>query len=429
MFFAWPSPSIPQLISEEGYYHFTLEECSYLIILPEVSMVITGLFCPTVADKIGRKTTILLTFLPIVTSITLTAIARKLYLFYIARIFAGIANGTMFSTLPTYIGEIATPKVRGFWGNAPVCFALFGQLLTNATGGYLDIATTAWIMLLFPIIFIVTFPFASESPYFCIMKSKRNEAEKILQKLRGCEDVETELVSIETAVHRQLSETCTWKELMTNQSNRKGLLAGIFLRSSQLLSGIASVSTYNQYIFQKAATGISPVNCAIIYNVIMLFFTLGSLSFIDKFGRRVVTTISLLGCGLSLVCISSYFYVEQTSPSAIVNLTWIPLAGIIVYVLFYSFGLSTVPTLMLGELFSAKSKAKALAILIFVMGFWISVTTKVFQVLNSNFGMHIPFLLFTICCFCNAVLVRYFVPETKGKTLEEIQMNLKELKR
>lgn len=394
MLFSWPSPSLPQLISETGDYQFTLEECSYLTVLPEVSMMIAGLFYPQVADRIGRKATLLSISLPYILSIVLTAIADNIYLFYVARLLVGVADACVVSTLPSYIGEIATPKVRGFWGNVPVCYSLVGHLFINTVGGYLDLTTTAWIMLLFPAVFLATFAFAPESPYFYLMKSDKQAARKVLQRLRGCESVDDELLSMEKAIERQLSEVCTWKELLISQSNRKGLMAATFLRTSQMLSGIACFATYNQYIFKKSAEGISAVNSAVIYSVLLLVSTLGALHFIDRLGRRIVIIVSLVGCGLSLAGVSSYFYVEQNDPTAIANLTWIPLAGMISYVVLYSFGLATVPTLVLGELFSAKAKAKALTVLIFVLGIWVGVTTKLFQVLDTNFGMYVPFAFF-----------------------------------
>lgn len=388
-------------------------------------MMIAGLFYPQLADKIGRKATLLSTSIPFSLSIILTATANNIYVFYIARLLDGVGDACIVSTLPSYIGEITTPDVRGFWGNAPVCCSLLGHITINAIGGYFNITITAWIMLLFPLIFAATFIFAPESPYFYIMKSKKDEARKVLQMLRGCENVDDELLSIEKGIQRQLSEVCTWKELLTSQSNRKGLTAAIFVRSAQMLSGYACYATYNQYIFKKSAGGISAANSAIIYSVLLLFFTLTALHFIDRLGRRIVVIVSLIGCGLSLTCVSSYFYIEQKDPSSVLSITWIPLAAMVSYVILYSFGLATVPSLMLGELFSATAKAKALTVLIFVLGFWVSITTKLFQLLDTNFGMYIPFAFFSICCFCSATIAYYIVPETKGKTLEEIQMSLK----
>lgn len=397
-------------------------------VLTELSMVIAGFFYPRLADRIGRKLTLLSISIPYFVSIILTATARNIYLFHLARILVGIGDCCVISTLPSYIGEISTPKVRGFWGNIPTCYGLLGHLFINAVGGYLNITTTAWIMLLFPTVFVIAFSFAPESPYFHIMKSQTDKAKESLQKLRGCQDVDDELLAIERGIHSEFSEICTWKELLANEDNRKGLIACVFLRSSQVLSGITCFATYNQYIFARSAGNISAANSAIIYNVLLLFCTLITMQFIDKLGRRIVIIVSAIGCGLSLTIVSCYFYIESNMPAVIGNVTWIPLAGMIFYVISFSFGLSTVPSLMLGELFSSSAKTKALSVLIVVVGFWVAVTAKLFQLLNTYFGMHVPFAFFSVCCFCSTILAFYLVPETKGKTLEEIQVSLKKSK-
>lgn len=388
-------------------------------------MILAGFLFAPISDKIGRKATLLTVAIPYSVSMVLTAVAENIYVFYLARLLMGLGEACIFSTLPSYIGEIATPKVRGFWGNVPVCFSLFGQLFINAVGGYSNIKTAAWISLVAPILFVATFSFAPESPYYYIMKSRKEEARKVLERLRGCKNVDEELAEIEIAVQRQLSETCTWKELITNESNRRGLIAATFLRTSQMLSGIACFASYIQYIFRQSAGNVSAVNSALIYNVLMLVTTIGSIPFIDKLGRRMVVMVSLAGCGLSLICISTYFYIEQKSSISTNNVRWVPLASVIFYIELFSFGLATVPTLMLGELFSAKAKSKALSALLVVMGFWVSVTTKLFQLLDSNFGIYTPFAFFAVCCFCSLLIAFYIVPETKGKTLEEIQLSFK----
>lgn len=114
--------------------------------------------------------------------------------------------------------------------------------------------------------------------------------------------------------------------------------------------------------------------------------------------------VSSVGCGLSLTCVSVYFYMEHQVDRNVASFTWVPLFGMLCWVAFYSFGLATVPTLMLSELFAANVKKKALPILVVVMGFWVCVTTKVFHLLDSFYGLYTPFAFFAICCICSGIL-------------------------
>lgn len=356
----------------------------------------------------------------------LIALSEKIYLFYLARLISGFGEACIFSTLPSYIGEISTPKVRGFWGNALICYVFGGQLYVNAVGGYLDVKTTAWISLIWPALFILTFTFAPESPYFFMMKGRRDKARESLQKLRVLEDVETELNDIEAAVRRQMSESCRWKELWTIKSNRKGLIAGLFVRSSQQLAGMACMTTYTQYIFAQSGQDFAAADSTVIFCALMLVGTASLSTLLNRIGRRLPFIISMAGCSITLLCLSAYFYLDNKVLSVdVTSLKWIPLVGMFLYLAWFSFGIATIPTLMLSELFSASAKSKALTILIIAFGVFVSITTKVFNLLESAFGLYAPFGFFGICCLCNLFIALKIVPETKGKTLEEIQQMLK----
>lgn len=364
--------------------------------------------------------------IPYSISWVLIALSENIYLFYLARLIGGCGEACIFSTLPSYIGEISTPKVRGLWGNALIIFVLAGQLYVNGVGGYLDIKTTAWISLMWPVIFIATFLFAPESPYYFMMKGRQSEARESLQKLRGIDDVERELNDIEAAVRRQMSEACSWKELWIIKSNRKALIAGLFLRASQQLSGMACMATYTQYIFAQSGQSIPAADSTLIFSSLMLIGTISLSTLLNRIGRRLPFVISLVGCFLTLACLSVYFYLDLNDTSVdMTNLKWIPLVGMLLYLVWFSLGLVTIPTLMLSELFSASAKSKALTILIIAFGVFVSLTTKVFNLLESAFGLFAPFAFFSICCLCNVFIAFKIVPETKGKTLEEIQQMLK----
>lgn len=355
------------------------------------------------------------------------ALSDNIYLFYLSRLISGCGEACIFSTLPSYIGEITTPKVRGFWGNALICYVLGGQLYVNAVGGYLDIKTTAWLSLVWPVVFIATFWFAPESPYYFMMKGRRDEARVSLQKLRVLDDVEKELNAIEVAVQRQMSESCSWKELWTIRSNRKGLIAGLFLRASQQLSGMACMTTYTQYIFAQSGQNMAAADSTLIFCSLMLVGTVSLSTLLNRFGRRLPFIISMIGCSFTLIGLATYFYLDFNVPSVdTTNLKWIPLAGMLLYLVWFSLGIVTVPTLMLSELFSASAKSKALTILIIAFGVFVSLTTKVFNLLETAFGLFAPFAFFGICCCCNVFIALKLVPETKGKTLEEIQQMLKQ---
>lgn len=377
-------------------------------------------------DTIGRKYTVLCMAGPYIASFILIAIADNIYIFYVSRAITGIADGGLFSAFPAYIGEVTTPKIRGTWGNCLALYLYFGEATINVIGGYTSIKTCAWICLIFPALFLITYSFMPETPYYLVMKGRKDEACNVLKKLRGINNVEAEMQQLESDVKRQMSEMGTWRDLFAVKSNRRALIAGVFLRWSQQLSGISCFAVYTQYIFRQAGGNLTATESAVIFQSALAIATFLCSTFSDKIGRRSSMAASLVTSSVVIAALTVFLYISTEHPD--VNLShyrWVPLVGMMLYVVTYSVGLGIVPTLMLGELFSASIKGKGLAVLTIVLSVAVSVTTKVFQVMEVNFGMYTPFAMFAVCCFVNTFFTYYFVPETKGKTLEEIQQELK----
>ncbi|XP_018561402.1 facilitated trehalose transporter Tret1-like [Anoplophora glabripennis] len=426
LFFTWSSPFLLKITDDKSTYDISEEDGSYFTVIPPISMILTSIFFSNLNDKIGRKPTILINSVPHIMGWILTATATNVWMFYASRFFAGIGDGLMFASVPMYIGEISTPKVRGVWGNA-LTFAIYlGQFIITVTGSYCDVKQTSYICICFPLIHFVLFYFMPESPYFYIMKGRFQEARESLRWLRKKDDVEQDFLLLKADVERQMSESGTWKDLLTIKSNRKALFAGIFLRASQQLGGIATFAVYTQYIFEKSGGNLDPqVSSMIFIGTTCVLNLLGAYT-LDLFGRRLSYIVSLVCSGIILLIESIYFYIEQFETQIDIKfLNWIPITGMMVFVLFYSIGLGIVPTLMLGELFSTSVKAKGLSVLIVIFGILVSTITKLFHVLTTNFGLYSPFLLFSVNCLLSTILAIYLIPETKGKTLEQIQQSLK----
>ncbi|XP_018561906.1 facilitated trehalose transporter Tret1-2 homolog [Anoplophora glabripennis] len=426
LLFSWSSPFLLKITNDKNTYDISEEEGSYFTVIPPISMILASIFCSNLNDKIGRKPTILLISVPHVIAWILTATATNVWMFYASRFFAGIADGLMFASVPMYIGEISTPKVRGVWGNA-LTFAIYlGQFIITVTGSYCDVKRTSYICICFPLIHFILFYFMPESPYFYIMKGRFQEARETLTRLRKKHDVEEDFLLLKADVQRQMSESGTWKDLFTIDSNRKALFAGIFLRASQQLGGISTFAVYTQYIFEKSGGNLDPQVSSMIFVGATCLLNLVGAYTLDLFGRRLSYIVSLVSCGVVLLIESIYFYIDQFETQIDIKfLNWIPITGMMAFVLFFSIGLGIVPTLMLGELFSASIKAKGLSVLIVVFGIFVSTITKLFHLLTTNFGLFSPFLLFSINCFLSTILAIYLIPETKGKTLEQIQQSLK----
>lgn len=420
--YTWTSPSIPILISNISHIEtVTIEAASYLTVISPISAAIASPLVALALDLIGRKKTVLFIAVPHITACLLVIFAKNIYVLYASRFVAGLGDAVLFCGIPTYIGEIAVPSVRGSWGNLVAIGIYFGQFTMNVVGSYYDIITTASILIWVPIIMACFTMILPESPYYLLMKGREDEARNVLRKFRWRADVEHELSSLSQDVQRQISESGTFKDLITIATNRKALLISIAIRGCQQLSGLPAFAVYTQYMFNEAGGNLSASTSAIIYTGVLFCMTSGYAFVVERFGRRPLMIFSSFGCAIVLLTEATYFLVDQKFGVDVSGVRWIPLAGMICYIVVCSSGLGIIPTLMLGELFSTSVKGKALCVLNICFSIYILSVSKLFQVLTTNFGMYVPFFLFSGCCFVGTVFSYFCIPETKGKTLEEIQ--------
>ncbi|KAK9736883.1 Sugar transporter [Popillia japonica] len=424
--FNWPSPSIPKLLSGD-YPDITEEDVSYLPVIPPIVTVLTSPSFGFFLRKFGRKYTLLSIAGFHLISFILLATAKTKWEFYLSRVFFGISDIFMFGTLPVYVAEISTPKVRGTWGGAMMIFVFFAQFFVNTLGYYCDIPTTAWILTIVPIIFFISFVFMPESPYHYLLKGNREEARKSLLRLRDSrEDINSELDRIEADIRRQILDSAKFKHLVTVKSNRSAFIIVFMTITIQQFSGCPSFNVYNQLIFQQAGQNLNRGYASMICSIVLAIATLCGPIFVEKVGRRLSIVISTLGCGLVLLALAAYFVVKDETSLDTTFVNWFPLAGLLAYFISFAIGLSVVPFMLQGELFATNMRGHAAAAMNITICLSISVSSKLFHYLMTSFGLYVPFTFFAICSFLGMLYCYKFVPETRGKTLEEIQQLMKQ---
>lgn len=423
--FCWTSPSIPILISNSSSIDITYEEASYFTVIPALANIVASPFYGHLLEVIGRKYCVLLVGVPQLVSLLLIAIADSKWILYASRFVAGVAEAAMFTSVPIYIGEVVEPRVRSSWGHTTTVVIFMGQFVINVIGTFADIRTTALICAVFPVIHMVVFSFAAESPYYLFKVGKDDKAEKALQQLRWRRNVDEEIKSIQRDVKRQLAESSTFKDLLTIDSNRKALLIMLILRSAQQLSGLPAFETYTSYMFKQAGGDISHSLSAIIFMGVLAVAIAIAPLVVGRYGTRRMTILSCLGCAIVLSVETAYFVVSECTTINVEAFKLVPLVGMLVFIIVCALGLGIVPTFVSGVIFSASIKGKASAVSNVAFAILVMLATKTFQVLEYNFGLFAPFILFTICSYVFTVLIYYCIPETKGRTLEEIQQALK----
>uniref|UniRef100_A0A1B6E0I4 Major facilitator superfamily (MFS) profile domain-containing protein n=1 Tax=Clastoptera arizonana TaxID=38151 RepID=A0A1B6E0I4_9HEMI len=426
---AWTSPALPYLSSANSTLPISPEEGSWIGSLLAIGAIVGALPAGYISDIYGRKLVCAALSVPFILSWVLVCFAKSVYFIYIARLLAGFATGASSAICPMYIGEIAEASIRGTLGGYVQLMVTIGILYVYLLGAVLPYYLLNLGCGLVPIIFLIAFLNAPETPVFLLSKNRKSDAEKALRQLRGNEyDIQYELNAIENEISKSNANKASFVQIFSQRATVKALVCALGLMLFQQFSGINAVIFYSQQIFKEAGSTLDPGLSAIIVGVVQVLVTYIASLLADRAGRRVLLLISQ---SVMAICLGvlGYFFKMKDSGEDVSSLGLVPLASVVVFIVVFSLGAGPIPWLMVGELFTSEIKGIATGIAVGMNWTSVFIVTKTFQALINNFGNNVTFWCFGLICAVGAVFIFFIIPETKGKSLEEIQMELSGKKR
>ncbi|XP_035815494.1 sugar transporter ERD6-like 4 isoform X1 [Zea mays] len=346
---------------------------------------------------------------------------------YMGRLLEGFGVGIISYTVPVYIAEISPQNMRGALGSVNQLSVTFGIFLAYLLGMFIPWRLLAVIGALPCTMLIPGLFFIPESPRWLAKMNLTEDCETSLQVLRGFEtDITTEVNDIKRAVASSSKRTTISFQELNQKKYRTPLLLGIGLLVLQNLSGINGVLFYASSIFKAAGvTNSDLATCSL--GAIQVLATGVTTWLLDRAGRRILLIISTSGMTLCLLAVSVVFFlkdnISQDSNSYYI-LTMISLVGIVSFVITFSFGMGAIPWLMMSEILpvSIKSLGGSIATLAnWLTSFAITMTTN----LMLTWSVGGTFLSYMVVSAFTIVFVVLWVPETKGRTLEEIQFSFR----
>lgn len=245
--------------------------------------------------------------------------------------------------------------------------------------------------------------------------------------LRGTNaDVDTELQEIIVTHELSATESSSIKQVFTKQYFKPFMIA-MLLMSFQQFSGINAVIFYSVSIFESVGSSLDSNICSVIIGVVNLFSTFLATALIDRLGRKILLYISNALLVVSLVSLAIFFYFKkyaESDPSwkeTIDSVSWIPLVNLILYVLGFSLGWGPIPWLFMGEALPAKIRGPAASVVTAFNWTCTFFITKLFPSMLELFGEAGVFSFFAAVMVIGTIFSIFFVPETKGLTLEDIE--------
>ncbi|EFA10574.1 Facilitated trehalose transporter Tret1-2 homolog-like Protein [Tribolium castaneum] len=418
----WTSPALPMLEQPTTYPKITKNQGAWI-----GSLLTLGAFCGaipagTLANFIGRKRSLLFFALPLFISWIIIAYGNCVGVLYFARFLAGLAIGAISVAAPMYVTEIAHTSIRGTLGTFFQVQITVGVLVGYILGTTIEsFQYLALVSSVFPLLFVSGFAFMPETPAYLYATGRIDAARKSLIFFRGRDYnlLDEELQKIAEDIKESTANKPKLSDLIRNRVTLNGLVVSLGLMAFQQLSGVNAVLFYAGNIFAETGNSMGADTCAVLVGAVQVIATLLSTVLIDKTGRKILLLVSSSIMCLSLLALGLYFFLKQTQDLSF--LSALPLVSLAVFIVVFSIGMGPIPWLMMGEIFTPKSKGVATSVSAafnWVMAFTV---TNQYQNLNEMLGVGGTFMAFGGICALGVLFIALLVPETKGKDIDQVQ--------
>ncbi|NER17865.1 sugar porter family MFS transporter [Spongiivirga citrea] len=390
-----------------------------------------------IADRLGRKIPLILAASLFIVSAFGTGFAENFTPFIIYRLVGGLGIGLASTLSPMYIAEIAPAKYRGQfvainqltivigilaaqianWVIAePISEGTTPQAIANSWNGLSGWRWMFWAELIPAGLFFVLMFLVPKSPRFLAKVGDEKKAFKVLEKIGGATFANEEVTNIERTLENDNNGKITISEL-GGVKVLPVLIIGVILAIFQQWCGINIIFNYAEEIFAAAGYSVGDM----LFNIIItgsvnLIFTLVAMRTVDSWGRRKLMLFGSIGLALIYALLGGAYYFEFNG--------WPVLVLVITAIAIYAMSLAPITWVVLSEIFPNRLRGVAMSIA--TLSLWIAsfVLTFTFPLLNEALGAYGTFWIYSLICVLGYMFIKRKLPETKGKSLEEIELEL-----
>jgi sugar porter (SP) family MFS transporter len=405
-----------------------------------VGCMLGAILCIILSDKLGRKRLLIFSGFLFSLSAIGTALSDTFWWFNFYRIAGGVAMGIALNLSPLYIAEIAPPQKRGMFVTINQLLIMIGVLLAQLTNWQIslldkelvddatfEMIAGSWsgnygwrwmfgVEVIPATLFFILMFFVPESARWLVKNNEESKARKILQKIGGEFYENLAVTEIKSTLNQEDLAKVNFKELL-NKNVLKFISIGVFLAFLQQWSGVNVIIYYAADIFQAAGYTLKQMmlNIVVIGSVMVLSVFITLLT-VDKFGRKKLLLIGTSAMALLYLLIGYSFYIDKGG--------WVVVLLVLANVMFYSFTLAPLLWVVLSEIFPTRIRGAAMSIA--ALAHWVGnfSLTYTFPSIKENLGWANNFWLYGVICAFGFVVLYLVLPETKGKTLEQIEREL-----
>ena len=366
------------------------------------------------SDRFGRKRVLLAAAALFTVSSLGSALPRDLVQFVIARVIGGLAIGIASTLSPLYIAEISPAKSRGLMVSLNQLAIVIGILLSYSVN-YLLTGTgpSNWRWMFASaavpsLCFLIALLFISESPRWLVQKGRERDAEHFLAQMVGSDAAREEIDDIRAAIAEESGN-------LLDPAFRKPLVVAILIALFSQFTGINTIIYYGSLVFLEHVphqTATTALWANVVIGAINFIATILGMSLIDRAGRKPLLMSAFVGMALSLVGVSAAIHFQA---AAIMVLIFV-----LTYVACFAVGVGTGTWVVMSEICPTRIRGRAMSVATIFLWCGTLLVTLTFLSLVKAFTAPGTFLMYALVSIAAFVFVLRFVPETKGRTLEEI---------
>ncbi|XP_063542122.1 uncharacterized protein LOC134750822 [Cydia strobilella] len=449
---SWPSVTEDIFKSNSTVLHrpMTLLEISLFGSLINVGGLVTAPFCGTVFNKLGRKYGCVFFGMPFLLGWAIISITSDVTMVLIAMALTGIGAGGQ-AVSPIFIVELAEDSVRGGLSACSGTGYFFGILLCYIIGGYFSYRTMVLIQLSMSFLSIALFMTLKESPVYLVLIGKYEEAAKSLAFYRwtdvSSKEIQTELAKIKRDVDPSLdnlllqdkesqptaaalleenaqksdgkktqdSFISQLKFLYNSRSSKMALFVTSSLVFMSIMMGSLAVQVYAEPLFKLAVPTLPPNMCAIFLAILFLITSLLCVLLVDRCGRKMLIIVSSLGSGLCTLLLGTQLQLGWAPH-------WFSALQIYAYSFAYTLGAAVVPFIIMSEVFLPEVRGLCNSIVTLMQWSMNFISLMLFEMLQPLVGPGPIFYAFSVVCFSCVLFTWRLLPETKGLSVDQIQV-------
>lgn len=428
MVFGFSAVTIPQLKEESSFIKIDDEKASWIASVSSITTPIGCILSGYLMDLIGRKRTLIITEIPLILGWILISSSTNVETIYVGRLLVGLGSGMVGAPARVYTGEVTQPHLRGMLSAVASVGVSLGVMIEYALGAVMTWTILAGINATIPILALILIIFMPETPNWLLTHGRTEEAKEALKKFRGetC-DVDKEMDDLlNFAAKNNVSHLSGFKETVRAIISPAALKPFIILFTYfgiYQFSGVNPVTFYAVQVFQESGTDMDKYLATVILGIVRLLSTIVACISLRRCGRRPLTLISAIGCGLTMIGLGSYMHIragwleEGVQPVA----TWIPVAFIFIFTIASTLGYLVVPWVMIGEVYPTQVRGIIGGLTTCSAHLFVFAAVKTFPLIQQVASNHGSFWIYGSISLLGTIFFYLYLPETKGRTLHEIE--------